>query len=166
MRQGTPSARRTVAPLLYTGKWWRYYALGTFSWVALGPVVVVDQTMKAANYPNITADQLHHYMAFVFPTGNGIFQQDNAPCYKARIVLKWCEEHTDEFHLMSWPPNSPDLNPMEHIWDAMELRAQTLWDRCLDIWYNLSPVMYQNLVASMPRRIAVDLKAKEGATRY
>ncbi|GBO32268.1 hypothetical protein AVEN_135357-1 [Araneus ventricosus] len=86
----------------------------------LGPVVVVEQTMKATNYLNIIAYQLHPYMAFVFPTGNGIFQQDNAPCDKARIVLEWFEVHTDEFHLMSWPPNSPDLNPMEHIWDAME----------------------------------------------
>ncbi|GBO01227.1 Transposable element Tc1 transposase [Araneus ventricosus] len=47
---------------------------GTFSWAALGPVVVVEQTMKAANYLNIAADQLHLYIAFVFPTGNGIFQ--------------------------------------------------------------------------------------------
>ncbi|GBM57918.1 hypothetical protein AVEN_205993-1 [Araneus ventricosus] len=57
--------------------------------------------MKAANYLNIIADQLHPYMAFVFPTGNVIFQQDNAPCHMARIVLEWFEEHTDEFHLMS-----------------------------------------------------------------
>ncbi|GBM15568.1 hypothetical protein AVEN_95220-1 [Araneus ventricosus] len=83
--------------------------------------------MKAANYLNIVADQLHPYMAFVFPTANRIFQQDNAPCHKARIVLEWFEEQTDEFHLMSWPPNSPDPNPMEHIWDVIEgkLRAQT-----------------------------------------
>ncbi|GBN62255.1 hypothetical protein AVEN_3794-1 [Araneus ventricosus] len=117
--------------------------------------------MKAAKYLNIIADQLHPYMAFVFPTGNGIFQHYNAPCHKARIVLEWFEEHTDEFYLMSWPPNSLDLNPMEHIWDAMErqLRTQTppcpnistLRDRCLDIWNNLSTVMYQRLVASMPR---------------
>ncbi|GBN71093.1 Transposable element Tc1 transposase [Araneus ventricosus] len=149
---------------------------GTFSWAFLGPVFVLEQTMKAANYLNIIADQLHPYMAFVVPTGNGIFQKDNAPCRKARIVLEWFEEHTDEFHLMSWPPNSPDLNPMEHIWDVMErrLRAQTppcpnistLRDRCLDIWYNLSPVMYQKLVASMPTRVAAVLKVKGGATRY
>ncbi|GBN73154.1 hypothetical protein AVEN_64453-1 [Araneus ventricosus] len=115
-------------------------------------------------------------MAFVFPTGNGIFQQGNAQCHKARIVLEWFEEHTDEFRLMSCLPNSPHLNPIEHIWDVMErqLRAQTppcpnistLRDRCLDIWYNLSAVMYQKLVASMPRRVAALLKAKGGATRY
>ncbi|GBO44452.1 hypothetical protein AVEN_115964-1 [Araneus ventricosus] len=70
---------------------------GTFSWAALGLVFVVEQTMKAANYLNIIADQLHPYMAFVFPTRNGIFQQDNAPCHKARIVLECFEEHTDEF---------------------------------------------------------------------
>ncbi|GBN23389.1 Transposable element Tc1 transposase [Araneus ventricosus] len=87
----------------------------TFSWAVLGLVVVVEETMKAANYLNIFADQLHPCMAFVFRTGNGIFQQDNAPCHKAGIVLEWFEEHIDEFHLTSWPPNSPDLNPMEHI---------------------------------------------------
>ncbi|GBO35894.1 hypothetical protein AVEN_244096-1 [Araneus ventricosus] len=61
---------------------------GTFSWDVLGPVVVVEQTMKAANYLNIIADQLHPYMAFVFSTGNGIFHQGNAPWHKARIVLE------------------------------------------------------------------------------
>ncbi|GBN26525.1 hypothetical protein AVEN_236014-1 [Araneus ventricosus] len=50
---------------------------------------------------------------------------------------------------------------MEHICDVMErqLIAQTrpcpntstLRDHCLDIWYNLSPVMYQKLVAPIPR---------------
>ncbi|GBN75143.1 Transposable element Tc1 transposase [Araneus ventricosus] len=149
---------------------------GTFSWAALEPVVVVEQTMKAANYLNIIADQLYPYMAFLFPTGIEIIHQDNAPCHKARIVLECFEEHTDELHLMSWRPNSPDINPMEHIWDVMErqLRAETppcpnistLRDHSLDIWYNLSPVMYQKLVASMRRRIAAVLKVKGGATCY
>ncbi|GBM80880.1 hypothetical protein AVEN_52354-1 [Araneus ventricosus] len=148
----------------------------TFSWAALRPVVVVEQTMKAAIYLKIIADQLHPYMVFVFSIGNGIFQQDNVPCHKARIAFEWFEEHTDEFHLMSWPPNSPDLNPMEHIWDVMELqlRAQTppcpsistFRDRFLDIWYNLSPVMYEKLVSCMLRRVAAVLKATGGVTRY
>ncbi|GBN73840.1 hypothetical protein AVEN_10651-1 [Araneus ventricosus] len=102
--------------------------------------------------------------------------ESSSPCQKTRIVLEWFEEHTDEFHLMSWKPNLPDLNHMEHIWDVMErqLRVQTppcpnispLRDRCLDIWYNLCPVMNQKLVASIPRRVAAVLKAKGGAKRY
>ncbi|GBL89575.1 Transposable element Tc1 transposase [Araneus ventricosus] len=60
---------------------------GTFSWVALGPIVVVEQTMKAANYLNIIAEQLHPYMAFVSPTGNGIFQQDSS--HVTRLGLCW-----------------------------------------------------------------------------
>ncbi|GBN71600.1 hypothetical protein AVEN_44011-1 [Araneus ventricosus] len=81
---------------------------------------------------------------------DGRIRQDNAPCHKAQIVLELFEEHTDEYHLMSWPPNSTDHNSMEHIWDVIErqLRAQTppypnistLRDRCLDIWYNQSHV--------------------------
>ncbi|GFY11277.1 transposase domain containing protein [Trichonephila clavipes] len=58
----------------------------TFSWVFLGPVVVVEQTMNVTGYLNILADQLHPYMTSVSPAGNGIFQQDNAPCHKAKIV--------------------------------------------------------------------------------
>ncbi|GFT94208.1 transposase domain containing protein, partial [Nephila pilipes] len=33
-------------------------------------------------------------------------------------------------------------------------------DRCLNIWYNLSPFIYQGLVASMPRRFEAVLRAK------
>ncbi|GFW64193.1 uncharacterized protein TNCV_708981 [Trichonephila clavipes] len=75
---------------------------------------------------------------------------------------------------MSWPPNSPDLNPIEHIWDVngRQLRVQTppiriisdLHDHCLNIWYNLSPAIYQGLVASMPRWVEAVLRAKETLT--
>ncbi|GFU18856.1 uncharacterized protein NPIL_665821 [Nephila pilipes] len=41
-----------------------------------------------------------------------------------------------------------------------------LRDRCLNILYNLSPVIYQGLVASMPRRVEAVLRAKGGTTRY
>ncbi|GFS52807.1 transposase domain containing protein, partial [Nephila pilipes] len=35
-----------------------------------------------------------------------------------------------------------------------------LRDRCLNIWYNLSPGIYQGFVASMPRRVEAVLRAK------
>ncbi|GFT00840.1 transposase domain containing protein [Trichonephila clavipes] len=76
---------------------------------------------------------------------------------------------------MSWSPNLPDLNQIEHIWEVMgqQLRFQRqpihntsdLRDRCLNIWYNVSPAIYQELVASMPRRVEAVLRAKGGSTR-
>ncbi|GFU59353.1 transposase domain containing protein [Nephila pilipes] len=35
-----------------------------------------------------------------------------------------------------------------------------LRDLCLNIWYNLSPVIYQGLLASMPRRVEAVLRVK------
>ena len=94
------------------------------------------------------------------------------PCYKAQIVLEWLELQKDEFQLMSFPPNSLDLNSIEHIWDVMErhlkhqhVKILASSDCCLVIWNNLSQIIYRELVESMLRRIAAVLRAKSGATR-
>ncbi|GFV55217.1 transposable element Tc1 transposase [Trichonephila clavipes] len=78
----------------------------TFSWVTVGPLILVECTVKIADYLNIITNQLHLYIAFIFRTGNGIFQQDNVLGQKATIVLKDSrEERKDEFKLKSSPPN-------------------------------------------------------------
>ena len=43
---------------------------------------------------------------------------------------------------MSWPPQSPDLNPNEMVWDELDLRekekqaisAQHMWELLQDCW--------------------------------
>lgn len=113
--------------------------------------------------------------SFYFPfSRNGIFQQDNTPCHKARIVLQWFKKHADESQLMSWLPNSQDLNHPEHVWHGMDwqLRAQKqlsqnieeLHDCCFNIWYNLSPAIFQELVALMSRKVAIVLHGERGST--
>ncbi|GFU39279.1 DDE_3 domain-containing protein [Trichonephila clavipes] len=68
------------------------------------------------DYLSIISDQVHPYIAFVFPTGNGIFQRDNIACQKARIVLEGFGKYKDEFQTISWPPNSADLNLVMYLW--------------------------------------------------
>ena len=75
--------------------------------LSLGISVVVRLTQPTA-------------VAVVFPDDSGLFQKDNTSCYTAHIVQEWFEEHDDEFKVLPWPPNSPHLNPIKHLWDVLE----------------------------------------------
>jgi len=73
----------------------------------------------------------------------------NAPCHKARIISNWFLEHDNEFTVLKWPPQSPDVNPIEHLWDVVYPFYMA----------NISKECFQHLVESMPRRIKAVLKA-------
>mgnify|MGYP003396381051 FL=1 len=52
---------------------------------------------------------------------NFIFQQDGAPAHTSRLAQDWLQLHCPDFIKKDeWPPNSPDLNPLDfHVWRAM-----------------------------------------------
>src|ERR1043165_9858097 len=52
---------------------------------------------------------------------NCIIQQDGRPAHTARLAQEWLQQNTPNFiQKDEWPPNSPDLNPLDyHVWGAM-----------------------------------------------
>ncbi len=60
---------------------------------ALYQTLINQQFSHSVRYLNIVVDKVHPFIAIVFPDGDGLYQQDNVPCYTARIIKEWFEEN-------------------------------------------------------------------------
>jgi hypothetical protein len=78
---------------------------------------------------------------------------------------------------MQWPPQSPDLNPIENMWALLKRRLNDyetatkgmneLYERVTEVWYDqMKPEECQKVIESMPRRIQAVIKAKGKWTKY
>ena len=75
---------------------------------------------------------------------------------------------------MDFPPQSPDVNPIEDLWKHLKREEvkhavtskDNLWEIISDCWSNIKAPVLQALVKSMPKRVQAVLKAKGGHTKY
>ncbi|KAK3551827.1 hypothetical protein QTP70_029006 [Hemibagrus guttatus] len=89
--------------------------------------------------------------------------QDNAPCHKAEMVQEWFDDHNNQFEVLTPPPHSPDLNPIQHLWYVLDKQVrsmeapphnlQDLKDLLLTSWCQIPQHTFRDLVESMPRRV-------------
>jgi transposase len=93
---------------------------GCFSANGTGCCYIYRNRLDAEGYLNILEDSLIPSIDLLIDDKDFfMFQQDNAPCHKAKKVLKWFEER--QISLLEWPARSPDLNPIENIWNLIDL---------------------------------------------
>lgn len=77
--------------------------------------------------------------------------------------------------MLPWPPFSPDLSPIEHIWDVIGRHLQTLpvlhsedelWQMVDREWRAIPQEAIRALIDSVPIRVASCIAAHGGPTTY
>ena len=97
-----------------------------FSWHSLDLLVPVEHHLSTTAHLSIVVDYTYPFMTTVYPSSYGYFQQDNESCHEAHMISNWFLEHDNEFTVLRWPPQSPDLNPIERRWDVVEREIQIM----------------------------------------
>lgn len=135
------------------------------------PLIVIDGTLTAQKY----CDNVLQPVVVPFVRENDVvLQQDNARPHVARLAMDYLT--TNNVEVMNWPPYSPDLNPIEHMWDNLDRRIrkrqnppsnhQQLRQALLEEWENVTIPQVNRLITSMTKRVRSALAADGGHTRY
>jgi len=134
---------------------------------------IVEGTLDSIGYMRILRENVGPFVKADRGRDNIIFQQDNAPCHKARRCAQWFERN--RISVMGWPPNSADLSPIENLWHIVKqrvgaetsIRTRTQLIRAIeDAWAGIEPGVVLKLIDTMPRRVQAVLKAKGGPIDY
>jgi transposase len=110
-----------------------------------------------------------------------LFMQDGAGIHRARVVQSFFQQH--HITTIDWPPYSPDLNPIEHMWHVLKRRMYSLYpqynnwsqaeeewggfcEALKECWRGIPARLIKRLIMSMPRRLAAVRKARGWQTKY
>ena len=103
------------------------------------------------------------------------FQHDGAPPHTSLSTVYWLNHHkVGRFNGGFWPPQSPDCNPIEHLWPMVlhNLKGQvfsskeTLWVALEKAFRAVTSAQVKALYDSLPSRMLAVVKARGGPTRY
>jgi len=134
-------------------------------------LIVIRGNLNAQRY----IDEVLNVEAIPFMQRNAlvVFQHVNVRPHTARITRARLAEAN--VNTMQWPAKSPDMNPIEHIWDALGRNVRRnhnrqniheLTNALIAEWNNLSNNLVQHYVNYMRRRVNAFIRARGGHNRY
>jgi hypothetical protein len=95
---------------------------GCITYEGVDTLTVVDGNINAQKYIEVIDKFVWPVITRHFPDDNYVFQDDNVPIHRARVVKEYLEEA--DLHGMEWPVQSPDLKIIENAWHKIKHELQ------------------------------------------
>uniref|UniRef100_A0AAY5KN16 Tc1-like transposase DDE domain-containing protein n=1 Tax=Esox lucius TaxID=8010 RepID=A0AAY5KN16_ESOLU len=144
--------------------WWQHYV---FLQLEPGPLRV-EGIMKSSKYQAILAQIFQVSVRKLKFT----FQHDNDPKHTSKSTKAWL--HQKKINILESPSQSPDLNPIEHLWGYLKRAVHRRCPRnltdlerfCKEEWANIATSRCAMLIDSYPKRLSAVIKSKGASTKF
>ena len=133
---------------------------GCLTYHGVGTLAMINGNMNSVKYIETLDNNLWKVVAKHFRNTPYLFQDDNAPCHRSRIVEEW--KGQNKLTQLNWPEQSPDLTPIENVWLLTKNQIKNrlylirniedLKSELLRAWLQVQLVDVQSLYSSLPRR--------------
>ena len=134
-------------------------------------LIVVQGNLNSQGYINQILQP--EAVPFLQRHGPAILMHDNERSHVARICRQFLNKNN--VSVLPWPAVSPNMNPIEHIWDYLgrKVRARgnvqnlrDLGNALIQEWIFIPNVVIRRCVRSMRGRLAACINSRCGHTPY
>ena len=148
---------------------------GCISYYAYGPLEAVEGYITSEKYLTLLKNVVEPEMNSSRQANRVlVFQQDNAKAHKTPAVMEYFGSWG--YQLLDWPPQSPDLSPIENIWNVMKMKLKamrprprtkaTMRNAMMDIWDELDDTIRENLIMTFRSRCEKCIENKGELVRF
>ncbi|UYV65644.1 hypothetical protein LAZ67_3004944 [Cordylochernes scorpioides] len=139
---------------------------GAIAYDSRSHLLCIQGTMTAQRYIDDVLRRVT--LPYLHGLPNALYQQDNARQHTARIS----QQALQDVQMLSWPPYSPDLSPIEHVWDIIGRRLHALpqprsedelWQMVEREWRAIPQDAIRTLIDSLPRRAAACIAVRDNS---